>query len=84
MSPTSAHKSLTRASRLPRGMPAAASARGVKVVMVTHDLGQAKRLGGDIVLLHRGRLVENGPAADFFTKPRTEEARKFIAGELLV
>jgi len=62
----------------------AASARGVKVVMATHDLGQAKRLGGDIVLLHRGRLVENGPAADFFTKPRTEEARKFIAGELLV
>jgi tungstate transport system ATP-binding protein len=62
----------------------AASARGVKVVMATHDLGQAKRLGGDIILLHRGRLVENGPAANFFTKPRTEEARKFVAGELLV
>ena len=60
------------------------AARGVKVVMSTHDLGQAKRLAGDIVLLHRGRLIENTPAVEFFGKPRTDEARKFIAGELLV
>jgi tungstate transport system ATP-binding protein len=60
------------------------TARGVKVVMSTHDLGQAKRLAGDIVLLHRGRLIESGPAADFFAKPRTHEGRTFIAGELLV
>jgi len=60
------------------------SAGGVKVVMATHDLGQAKRLGGNIVLLHRGRLIENAPATEFFAKPRTEEARKFVAGELLV
>jgi tungstate transport system ATP-binding protein len=60
------------------------AARGVKVVMATHDLGEAKRLAGDIVLLHRGRLIENGPAAEFFANPRTEEARRFIAGELLV
>jgi tungstate transport system ATP-binding protein len=59
-------------------------ARGVKVVMSTHDLGQAKRLAGDVVLLHRGRLIEHGPAAEFFAGPHTEEARKFIAGELLV
>jgi tungstate transport system ATP-binding protein len=60
------------------------TARGVKVVMSTHDLGQAKRLAGDIVLLHRGRLIETGPVSEFFAKPRTQEARKFIAGELLV
>ncbi len=60
------------------------TARGVKVVMSTHDLGEAKRIGGDIVLLHRGRVIENSPAAEFFGAPRTEEARKFIAGELLV
>ncbi len=57
---------------------------GVKVVMSTHDLAQAKRLAGDIVLLHRGRMIENSPAADFFENPRSKEARKFIAGELLV
>ena len=62
----------------------AVSARGVKVVMATHDLGQAKRLAGDVVLLHRGRLIENTHAAEFFATPRTDEARKFIAGELLV
>ena len=62
----------------------AVSVRDVKIVMSTHDLGQAKRLAGDVVMLHRGRLIESTPAAEFFTKPRTEEARKFIAGELLV
>jgi tungstate transport system ATP-binding protein len=62
----------------------AVAARGVKVVMSTHDLGQAKRLAGDIVLLHRGRVIETGAASDFFATPRTDAARKFIAGELLV
>jgi tungstate transport system ATP-binding protein len=60
------------------------SARGVKVVMSTHDLGQARRLAGNVVLIHRGRLIENTDAAQFFATPRTEEARKFVAGELLV
>jgi tungstate transport system ATP-binding protein len=60
------------------------AARGVKVVMSTHDLGQAKRLAGEIVLLHRGRLIEHRPAPDFFAAPCTQEARTFIAGELLV
>jgi tungstate transport system ATP-binding protein len=58
--------------------------RGIKVVMSTHDLGEARRLAGEIVLLHRGRLIESGPAEAFFAAPRTAEARKFIAGELLV
>jgi tungstate transport system ATP-binding protein len=59
------------------------AARGVKVVMATHDLGQAKRLAGEIVLLHRGRLIECAPAIEFFAAPHTPEARKFIADELL-
>jgi len=60
------------------------SARGVKVVMATHDLGEAKRLAGEIVLLHRGRVIEAGPADAFFARPKTDEARRFIAGDLLV
>jgi tungstate transport system ATP-binding protein len=63
---------------------AAVVARGIKVVMATHDLGEARRLAGEIVLMHRGRVVESGPAADFFGNPKTPEARRFIAGELLV
>lgn len=62
----------------------AVAERGIKVVMSTHDLGEAKRLAGEIVLLHRGRVIETAPAASFFTAPRSNEARKFIAGELLV
>jgi tungstate transport system ATP-binding protein len=58
--------------------------RGIKVVMSTHDLGEARRLGGDIVLLHRGRIVEAAGTQTFFDNPRTTEARRFVAGELLV
>src|SRR5262249_20165074 len=35
------------------------AASGIKVVMSTHDLGEAKRLAGEIVLMHRGRVVES-------------------------
>jgi tungstate transport system ATP-binding protein len=62
----------------------AVAANGVKVVMSTHDLGQARRLAGEIVLLHRGQIVEQGGAADFFDHPSTEQARTFMAGELLI
>jgi len=60
------------------------AARGIKVVMATHDLGSAKRLAGDIVLLHRGRIVETADSATFFANPATREARSFVAGELLI
>ncbi|SEO85598.1 tungstate transport system ATP-binding protein [Rhodospirillales bacterium URHD0017] len=60
------------------------AARQIKVVMATHDLGEARRLAGDVVLLHRGRLVEAGAAPQFFEAPRTDDARRFLAGELLL
>ena len=60
------------------------SAGGVKVVMATHDLGEAKRLAGEIVLLHRGRVIEAGPAQKVLSSPTTDDARRFIAGELLL
>ncbi len=56
---------------------------GVKLVMVTHDLGQARRFADEVVFLHRGRLVEHRPAAAFFSTPRSCEARAFVAGELI-
>ena len=60
------------------------AARGIKVIMATHDLGEARRLAGEVILLHRGRVVETAHAVDFFTAPRTGEAKKFVAGELLI
>jgi len=58
-------------------------ASGTKVVMTTHDLGQAHRLADDVVFMHRGRMVEHTPAQTFFKQPQSEEAATFLAGELL-
>jgi len=60
------------------------SRRGIKVVLSTHDLAEARRLAGEIILLHRGRIVEAGCAEGFFAAPQTAEARRFLAGELLL
>ncbi len=62
----------------------AVSERNIKVVMATHDLGEARRLAGDVVMLHRGRIVETADAASFFGSPQTAETRAFLAGELLI
>lgn len=62
----------------------AIAGRGIKVVMATHDLGEARRLAGDIVLLHRGRIAEIADAQGFFRAPKTPEARTFVAGDLLL
>ena len=62
----------------------AVSERNIKVVMATHDLGEARRLAGEVVMLHRGRIVERGAAPGFFDAPQTLEARAFLAGELLI
>jgi tungstate transport system ATP-binding protein len=58
-------------------------AAGVKIVMTTHDLAQARRLADEILFLHHGRLVEHAAAATFFDTPATPEARAFIKGDLL-
>jgi tungstate transport system ATP-binding protein len=60
------------------------AASGVKIVMATHDLGQARRLAGDVVLLVRGELREHAPAQRFFTDPQTPEAAAFLRGDLVI
>ena len=59
-------------------------AAGTKIVMTTHDLGQARRLGDEVLFLHGGRLIERGPAEAFFANPQTAEAAAFIKGDLLL
>jgi tungstate transport system ATP-binding protein len=71
------------ATRAVEEMITAFHADGVKIVMSTHDLGQARRLGDEILFLHRGRLIEQAPAEMFFGQPGTPEAAGFIRGELL-
>jgi tungstate transport system ATP-binding protein len=60
----------------------AVHAGGVKIVMTTHNLGQARRLGDEILFLHQGRLVERASVDRFFKQPASPEAAAFIKGEL--
>ena len=57
-------------------------AAGTKVVMATHNLGQARRLGDEVLFLHQGRLVERAPVDQFFAAPASPEAAAFVKGEL--
>ena len=57
-------------------------AAGTKIVMATHNLGQARRLGDEVIYLHAGRVVERAPVEEFFKRPSTPEAAAFIRGEL--
>ncbi|MBV8032227.1 MAG: ATP-binding cassette domain-containing protein [Betaproteobacteria bacterium] len=57
-------------------------AAGTKIIMATHNLGQARRLGDEVLFLHQGRLVERAPVEAFFTRPASPEAAAFIRGEL--
>jgi tungstate transport system ATP-binding protein len=61
-----------------------ARARGVRIIFVTHDIGQARRMADDVVFLHRGRVVEHEPATDFFPEPRSPEARDYLNGRIVV
>lgn len=56
---------------------------GTRIVMATHDLGQAKRLASEIIFLHQGQLLEHAPAPDFFAAPKSPQARAFIAGDIV-
>jgi tungstate transport system ATP-binding protein len=57
-------------------------ASGTKIVMSTHNLGQARRLGDEVLFVHQGRLVERAPVEVFFRQPASPEAAAFIKGEL--
>jgi tungstate transport system ATP-binding protein len=57
-------------------------AAGTKIVMSTHSLGQARRLGDEVIYLHQGRVAERAPIERFFPHPATAEAAAFVKGEL--
>ena len=61
-----------------------ARGRGVRIIFVTHDVGQARRMADDVVFLHRGRVAEHSTAADFFNKPRCAAARDYLNGSIVV
>ena len=60
------------------------SKQGMKIILVTHDIGQAKRLADDVLFLHHGKLAEHSPAKSFFQKPKSAAAKAYLAGKLVL
>ncbi|GGC69491.1 ATP-binding cassette domain-containing protein [Marinobacter halophilus] len=60
------------------------SAQGTKVILVSHDQGQARRLADDVVFISGGQVAEQSPANQFFTAPETPVAKAYLAGEILL
>jgi tungstate transport system ATP-binding protein len=58
--------------------------QGKTIILVTHDLGQTERLAQQILFLHRGRLLESGPASQFLQHPQNETTRLFLNRGLVV
>jgi len=56
---------------------------GTKIVMTTHDLGQAKRLADEVIFLQGGKVAERTAARAFFEGPKSEAGRAFLGGELM-
>lgn len=61
----------------------AAARSSTKIVMASHDLGQVRRLAGDVVFLVRGRLVEHAEVDAFLDRPATPQAAAFVRGDLV-
>ena len=57
------------------------AASGTRILMTTHNLGQARRIAEEIIFIDRGRIVEQTPVAQFFTLPQTEAAQRFLQEE---
>ena len=57
-------------------------ASGTKIIMTTHNLGQARRLGDEILFLYQGRLAERAAVDHFFRQPASSEAASFIRDEI--
>ena len=56
---------------------------GTRIIMATHDLGQAKRLASEVVFLLNGSVHETGPAPQFFSEPKTAQAHAFLKGDIV-
>jgi tungstate transport system ATP-binding protein len=57
---------------------------GMTTVVVTQDIFEARRVADQVAFLHEGRIIEQAPREAFFTSPRDDWTRRFVAGELLV
>jgi tungstate transport system ATP-binding protein len=72
-----------RSTREIEAVLCAANDAGTRIVMTTHNLGQAQRLASDVIFLLNGQVHEQGPAPKIFTSPNTNEAKAFFQGDIV-
>ncbi len=54
------------------------------IVLITHNLAQAKRVCDEAMMMHEGKVIEAGPCEEVLLRPSAEETRRFVEGELLL
>ena len=59
-----------------------ASKKGTKIIFVTHDIKQAKRIGDDILFIHMGRVMAHKSSIDFFRDPGSDESQAYLDGRV--
>jgi glutamate/aspartate transport system ATP-binding protein len=52
---------------------------GMTMIVVTHEMGFARKVANRVVFMDKGEIVEDAPSADFFGKPRSERAQIFLS-----
>jgi glutamate/aspartate transport system ATP-binding protein len=52
---------------------------GMTMMVVTHEMGFARKVAQRVVFMDKGEIVEDAPTADFFGKPRSERAQMFLS-----
>ena len=61
-----------------------AEASGMKVILVTHDIKQAKRIADDIIFIHDGKILAHSPAREFFRNPGSQQAQCYLDGKVFI
>jgi len=61
-----------------------ANKSGVKIVFITHDIGQAKRIADDIIFLNKGEILEYTETNLFFQTPQTKETAAYLDGNIIL
>ncbi|WP_371170627.1 ATP-binding cassette domain-containing protein [Aliiroseovarius sp. 2305UL8-7] len=59
------------------------AADGTRLIMSTHNMGQARRLGTEVLFFLNGKVHEHAPASEFFNEPKTKQARAFLQGDIV-
>lgn len=72
-----------RATREVEAILRDAKARGTQLILATHDMGQARRIGDEVIFLRAGQVHERAGVATFFDAPQTVAAQAFLRGDIV-